>query len=75
MALYEAPFLDLAKLTLGAFIGSFVQGEAVSRRQLQPRETLPVVVADGSAPDGPSTTSPDETREAGTERSNRPDRT
>ena len=33
MSLYESVFLDLAKLTLGAFIGSFVQrsGEAIER--------------------------------------------
>ena len=32
MALYNQTFLDLSKLTLGAFIGSFVQGDPNTRR-------------------------------------------
>jgi hypothetical protein len=34
-----AQFLDLAKLTLGAFIGSFVQGRVEQRKQQQAEAT------------------------------------
>jgi hypothetical protein len=54
IALFSAPFLDLAKLTLGAFIGSFVQrsGEALERavRATTPSTTLTRSSPQPSAP-------------------------